>query len=170
MSRTASPATARARASSSMPWRVRPARPGDAAGIAAAVAELLVELGATPPTEAEIRKTARALLGNAGIGDVFIAEAQGELIGVLGASWQVALHVPGCYGLIQDLWVSWGWRGKSVGAALLEALVARARELGVTRLEVGLPKDGYSRLDATEGFYRSSGFEPLGTRMRLVLG
>ena len=150
-------------------WRVRPAQRADIEGVAAAVAELLAELGATPPPQAAIQDTAQALLENPDAGILLIAEAGEELVGVLGASWQIAMHVPGRYGLIQDLWVARSWRGHTIGATLLRALEERARELGIARLEVGLPKESFAGLDATAAFYRAGGFDPLGARMRRLI-
>jgi GNAT superfamily N-acetyltransferase len=91
------------------------------------------------------------------------------LIGLLSASWQIAMHVPGSYGLIQDLWVARAWRGQAVGASLVRALEDRARAHGVARLEVGLPKESFPGLEATSGFYGARGFEPLGPRMRRLI-
>jgi GNAT superfamily N-acetyltransferase len=95
--------------------------------------------------------------------------AAGELVGVLGASWQRALHVPGRYATIQDLWVAPAWRSAGVGAGLVEALAALARERGAARLEVGLPRRSFAAIDRTESFYAANGFEPLGPRMRRLL-
>jgi len=150
-------------------WQVRGAEPADAEGIAAAVAELLVELGGTPPPAQAMREATRALLEDPGSGAILVAEAEGELIGVLAGSWQSAIHIPGPYGLIQDLWVRPDARSMAVGAALLAAMRERAAKLGVRRLEVGLPKESFAGLPATESFYRANGFEPLGQRMRMVL-
>ena len=151
-------------------WRVRPAGSADIVGVAAAVAELLRELGAPPPPPAAMQQATQTLLEDPDSGALLVAEARGRLVGVLSASWQVAMHVPGRYGLIQDLWVESSWRGQAIGAALLEGLDQRARELGVSRLEVGLPKETFAGLEATAAFYSTGGFEPLGPRMRRLLG
>ena len=58
-----------------------------------------------------MRTAARALLEHPESGVVLVADADGEIVGVLAASWQTAIHVAGRYGLIQDLWVHPGWRG-----------------------------------------------------------
>jgi GNAT superfamily N-acetyltransferase len=95
---------------------------------------------------------------------------EGEaILGVLGASWQSAIHVAGRYALIQDLWVHRAWRGSGVGGGLLAALFERARERGIGRVEVGLPRASFAGLEATEAFYRANGFTALGTRMRRSL-
>lgn len=98
-----------------------------------------------------------------------MAEAGEALIGMLGASWQSALHVPGRYGLIQELWVHPASRGDAIGSGLLAAVFELARELRIVRVEVGLPQDGFTGIRATEAFYRGNGFKLLGTRMRRTL-
>jgi GNAT superfamily N-acetyltransferase len=87
-------------------------------------------------------------------------------VGVLAASWQSAPHVPGRYATIQDLWVARAWRSDAIGAALVEALCARARALGMARVEVGLPRASFAGIAATARFYGANGFEGLGERMR----
>jgi GNAT superfamily N-acetyltransferase len=102
-------------------------------------------------------------------GKSIVGDPDRELIGVLGASWQTAIHVPGRYALIQDLWVHPSWRGRAIGSDLLAALFELARQRQITRAEVGLPSERYERLGATEAFYLDNGFAPLGPRMRRAL-
>ncbi|HXB64855.1 MAG TPA: GNAT family N-acetyltransferase [Solirubrobacteraceae bacterium] len=90
----------------------------------------------------------------------------GSLVGVLAMSWQSAIHIPGRYALIQDLWVRPRWRGSGVGAGLLAALFALARARGAARVEVGLPRESFAGIAATEAFYVANGFTALGPRMR----
>ncbi len=125
-----------------------------------------------------MQAAARALLDDPQVGALLVAEAGsatadaeagGALVGVLGASWQTAIHVPGRYALIQDLWVHPSWRGQAVGAGLLAALFELARELALARAEVGLPREATRASQATEAFYRANGFTPLGARMRRML-
>lgn len=143
-----------------------------------AVRALLRELGGTPPPTPAMQAAARALLDSSQVGALFVAEAGGAtadaeaggaLVGVLGVSWQTAIHIPGRYALIQDLWVDPSWRGQAVGRGLLAALFELSRELALTRAEVGLPREDYAGLQATEAFYRAAGFTPLGARMRRLL-
>jgi GNAT superfamily N-acetyltransferase len=149
-------------------WYVRSAREEDVEGVAAAVAELLVELGAEPPDAHAMQASARSLIREGDAGAVFVAEADGAIVGVLGVSWQTAIHIPGRYALIQDLWVHSAWRGRAIGADLIAALCRLAAERGVARLEVGLPREGFEGLAATESFYRANGFTVLGARMTRV--
>jgi GNAT superfamily N-acetyltransferase len=148
---------------------VRPAVAGDAAAVADAVEALLEELGGRRPERGALETEVAALLDDDGVGELLVAEEEGAIVGVLAASWQRAIHVPGPYATIQDLWVDREWRSRGIGAELVAALAARARERGVARLEVGLPREDFPALDKTEAFYRGAGFEHLGPRMRLLL-
>jgi len=148
---------------------VREAEAGDVEGVASAIESLLAELGGRSPERAEIEAETRALLEDPAGGSVLIAEADGEIVGVLSASWQRAIHVPGIYATIQDLWVDGAWRSRGVGAELVEAIASQARRRGVGRLEVGLPRETFAAIASTESFYRRNGFEHLGPRMRRLL-
>jgi GNAT superfamily N-acetyltransferase len=150
--------------------RVRAARHEDLPAVVMAVENLLTELGSRPPRTSLMLQTAQALLEDPRLGALLLAEAGAEntIVGVLGASYQLALHVPGRYALIQDLWVHPSWRGRAVGRDLLAALFELARRQGMARAEVGLPRESFAGIRATEGFYAHNGFEHLGARMRLL--
>lgn len=152
-------------------WEVREAVEGDVAAVAAGVGQLLVELSGGGPATSELKAAITELVRDRGMGALLVAEAGGEdgIVGVLAASWQHAIHVPGRYGTIQDLWVDPKWRSRAVGHELVEAFCALAREQGARRIEVGLPREDFERIAATEAFYRANGFEHLGPRMRRKL-
>ncbi len=151
-------------------WRVREATPSDARAVAEAVHALLVELGGRPAAVDAIEREARTLVRNPEAGALLLAESNGTgLVGLLGASWLSALHIPGRYGLIQELWVHPSWRSLTIGRDLIEAVFALARARRIARVEVGLPSDGFAGLAATAAFYRGNGFELLGARMRRTL-
>jgi branched-chain amino acid aminotransferase len=118
-----------------------------------------------------LEEVTRELVRDGGSGALLVAEAGSEdgIVGVLAASWQHAIHVPGLYGTIQDLWVHPGWRSRLVGRGLLAAYFELAREEGASRVEVGLPRESFENIGATEAFYLANGFEHLGPRMRRKL-
>ncbi len=149
--------------------KVRAATAEDAPAVAAAIEALLVELGGEGPSTTELEGAVRELTGRPEAGALLVAETGGEIVGVLAASWQFAVHVPGRYATIQDLWVLPSWRSRSIGRDLIMALVQEAGERGVRRLEVGLPKQTFAGIGATEAFYRANGFQHLGPRMRRLL-
>jgi GNAT superfamily N-acetyltransferase len=150
-------------------WHVRPASVEDVAEVTTAVAELLVELTGTPPPASAMQAAICTLIEDRQAGALLVAEAAGALVGVLAASWQVAIHIPGRYALIQDLWVHHSVRGGGIGAGLLTSLFSLASEHQITRIEVGLPRESFAGIAATEAFYLSNGFTHLGPRMRRVL-
>jgi len=147
-------------------WEVRPARTDDVPAVAAAVAELLAELGGTPPTRDAIEVEARAHIEDPSLGIVLVAAADEALVGVLTASWARAIQVAGRLLTIEVLWTRREWRDRGVGAALVEALARAAAAEGAGRVEVGLPRESFPALRATERFYLANGFERLGPRMR----
>jgi branched-chain amino acid aminotransferase len=149
--------------------RIRPATGEDAAAVAVAVEALLIELGGERPSASALEEAARTLAGDPVAGSLLVAECEGAIVGICATSWQYALHVPGRYGTIQDLWVHPDWRSRALGRELILALVRQAAEAGVPRLEVGLPQASFAQLPATERFYRENGFTPLGPRMRRLI-
>ena len=166
-------------------WHVRLASAPDVPAAAAAVGELLVELGGVAPSAPAMEAAARELVDDQSVGALLVAQAGdaqsdaaseagavangGTIVGVLGVSWQSAIHIPGRYALIQDLWVHPSWRGVGVGGGLLAALFELACEQGMERVEVGLPREHFEGLAATEDFYLANGFTSLGARMRRSL-
>jgi GNAT superfamily N-acetyltransferase len=162
----AQPATAEAAAETATSWHVRTARGDDVPAVVGAIEELLVELGGKPAGTRALEEATRELLADRDAGALLVAQANHAIIGVLGASWQTAIHAAGRYALIQELWVNPSWRSHEVGSDLLIALFALAREREITRVEVGLPHESFTGIVATEVFYRRNGFTPLGPRMR----
>ncbi|HEX5853066.1 MAG TPA: GNAT family N-acetyltransferase [Solirubrobacteraceae bacterium] len=156
-------------------WSVRAATHDDVEAVAGAVRSLLLELdgrrqpGCTPSGAAAMEDATRALIDSPWEGAVLVAQARVAVVGVLAASWQMAIHVPGPYALIQDLWVDPAWRGQAVGAGLVRALVELARGRRMERVEVGLPRESFSNFAATEAFYLGNGFTPNGPRMRRLI-
>lgn len=148
---------------------VREAGAGDVEAVATAVEALLLELGGRRPERSDLEAEVRAHLDDPDGASVLIAESDGRVVGLLSASWQRAIHVPGVYATIQDLWVDEAWRSRGVGAELVEAIASQARGRGVSRLEVGLPRETFAAIASTESFYRRNGFEHLGPRMRRLL-
>jgi GNAT superfamily N-acetyltransferase len=150
-------------------WEIREAAAADVPAVVAGVGELLVELGGRAAATAALEEAALALIDDPDAGVVLVAEEEQKIVGVLGVSWQLAIRIPGRYGLIQELWVHPSFRGRTIGGDLLVALFELARRRQVMRLEVGLPSERYPQLAATETFYLDAGFTTIGLRMRRLL-
>jgi GNAT superfamily N-acetyltransferase len=85
-------------------------------------------------------------------GAIWLARAGGDAIGC------VALRpLPGGVGEVKRMYVLRDWRGKGVGRALLETLVAHARALGYHKLRLGTLAD----MTGARALYASLGFVPI---------
>jgi para-aminobenzoate synthetase len=155
--------------SSQPAWNLRTAAPDDAEPIARAVQRLLLELDGIPGDLESMTVATRALIRHDDLGVIFVAESDRVLIGLLAASWVHAIHVPGRYALIQDLWVDPAWRSRDIGKSLLIAISELARDHQIPRVEVGLPLHTFASFDATHAFYLSNEFTPNGPRLRKLL-
>lgn len=92
----------------------------------------------------------------------------GPYVAPLGAIWlaQSGDDAIGCVALrplsegtgeVKRMYVDSAWRGRGVGRALLETLIAHARTLGYHHLRLGTLGD----MNAAQSLYRSLGFAPI---------
>ena len=85
-------------------------------------------------------------------GAIWLAEADGAAVGC------VALRpLPGGIGEVKRMYVDPAWRGKGVGRALLETLIARARDMGYHAIRLGT----VAEMTAARALYASLGFVPI---------
>ena len=85
-------------------------------------------------------------------GAIWLAESGDAAVGC------VALRpLPGSVGEVKRMYVDGAWRGRGVGRALLETLIAHARTLGYHRLRLGTLAD----MAAARALYASLGFTPI---------
>ncbi|HEX2051948.1 MAG TPA: GNAT family N-acetyltransferase [Actinomycetota bacterium] len=147
---------------------MRRATAADGDAVVGAVGRLLAELRARPGERAPAgaRAAFDRLATDPDAGAVVIAVDGDALTGVIAASYGWAVHAGGRVAVIQELWVAPDARGAGTGAALVEAVVAAARERGVTTVEVGLPRPSFAGSERTRAFYERCGFETVGPRMR----
>lgn len=136
---------------------LRPARPGDEAGILAGIVALAVyerEPDAVENTEADLRAS---LFGASPRVFAHVVERDGSIVGI--AIWFLTYSTwTGRHGIwLEDLWVAESERGRGYGKALLASLAAECIERGYSRLE-------WTVLDwnaPSIAFYRSVGAEPM---------
>ena len=113
-----------------------------------------VEERATTPGVEHMRADAVRLPGPyiAPRGAIWIAESGVEAVAC------VALRpLPGGVGEVKRMYVDGEWRGKGVGRALLETLIAWAKVAGYQRLRLGTLAD----MLGAQALYRSLGFVPI---------
>ncbi len=113
-----------------------------------------VEERASTPGIEHMRADAMRLPGPyvAPLGAIWLAESNDGTIGC------VALRpLPGSIGEVKRMYVDRAWRGRGVGRALLETLIAHARTLGYHHLRLGT----LSEMAAARSLYASLGFAPI---------
>jgi GNAT superfamily N-acetyltransferase len=93
-----------------------------------------------------------AYLERVGAENVWVAESDGSIAGLAG------LIVDGSRGEIEPVVVAAGHRGRGIGRALVEAVVAEARRRGLRQLKVR----PVARNEAALAFFQRSGFDVLG--------
>ena len=134
------------------PVRVRLPRAADLPAWAALRAALW------PEVDPELLASEASDLLHAVDGGVFVAEADGQLVGIAEASLRhdyVNGTASSPVGFIEAWYVAPGWRGRGVGRALLRAVEAWTRGLGCTELA----SDALLDNSASHAAHRACGFE-----------
>ena len=141
----------------------------DAGAVAALVHRLLGEIhGGTPPAPLDrYARTGRRLLTEGDDYAALLARDGAQPVGVVTLATCASLYALGRFGVIAEFYVAPEWRSAGVGAALLRAAVAHARDRGWTRIEVGAPD--VPRWARTVAFYTSNGLVEVGPRLKLPL-
>ena len=131
-------------------WIVRPAEPEDlvaALDVLAAVAEERIYIGTEPPVDRDRRLEKWRRILDDPKETMFVAEAQGEIVGNAGVEWTG----------VSDLGMAIlpGWRGKGIGSALLEAAIGWAEANGSHKMELRV----WPHNEAAIALYEKFGFE-----------
>jgi GNAT superfamily N-acetyltransferase len=147
--------------------RITLATPADADTVGALAVALTEEISAVVGNRqfdldpAATVALCRALLED-GRYTVLLAVEDGAVAGFAGLSEGRSLYAGGAMGTIQELYVVPARRSHGVGAALLDAAAALARERGWQRLEVCTPP--LPAFDRSLAFYERHGYAVTGGR------
>lgn len=133
--------------SKALPFKVRPARRGDAPGIVS----ILNEAGAQADSQ-----TFTWIISHPEVEVLVAADPHDKVIGVVSLSHRPLLKVGGRAASIDELGVARAWIRKGVGRELLKRAVERAKVLSVKRLEV---QTFGAVTDEVEAFFKATGFE-----------
>ncbi|MGE0082304.1 MAG: N-acetyltransferase family protein [Thiohalomonadaceae bacterium] len=132
---------------------IRAATPADIPALTALLAALFALESDFAPDGARQRAGLAALLASPQA-RVFVAEAGQGVIGMCTVQVLISTAQGGRVGLVEDVIVRNGWRGRGVGRALLAALEDWARGDGLSRLQLLANVDNRPAHD----FYRKSGW------------
>jgi GNAT superfamily N-acetyltransferase len=103
-------------------------------------------------------RAARALVDLDGFGAWWFIEVGGKAIGYFVLTVGYSLEFGGKFALLDEFFVEEEWRGKGLGASVMERILKEAVAIGARA--VHLEADGHVR-----EFYRRSGFEVRGREM-----
>lgn len=134
---------------------IRRARPGDAAAVAA----LLADLG-YPGNDADAVRRRLAMWEREESGAVLVAENEARVVGTVAVAAVPYLEREGRCGRIVALVTSAGCRGRGIGRRLVEAAERTAADLGCVRMEVTSARHRAE----SHPFYRGLGYEDSGDR------
>ncbi|MCJ7808943.1 MAG: GNAT family N-acetyltransferase [Desulfobulbaceae bacterium] len=105
--------------------------------------------------EAQRRGMALLLNGQGQERQVFVAERNGKVFGMCSIQTLISTAEGGLVGLVEDVVVRDGYRGKGIGNALMEAVGSWARSHGLKRLQLLADRDNTPALQ----FYESRGWK-----------
>ena len=107
-------------------------------------------------------KIFRDIIENPDIGTVFVADEDGDVLGVITLSYPLAIRCGGPYSCIEEFIVDEKGRGKGIGGKLLEAAIGEARTKGCFELQVNRPSElGYP-------LYIKHGWEEPGKHLNMI--
>ena len=133
--------------------RIRRARPEDAAAVAALMEQLEAAIHGAVAPGLKARFMRMLTLDHHAL---WMAEDGDRVVGLVTASLRPTLYHSGPSVLIDELVVDANARGRGVGRALLEAVVAWASEWGASEVEVSAEMDN----EVAQAFYQRCGFRP----------
>jgi ribosomal protein S18 acetylase RimI-like enzyme len=132
---------------------IRPATPSDLEAVLALHRDFFAEDGYAFREE-ESRANLARLLEEPTLGRVFVMGEDGRVIGYLVLTFGFSLELGGRDGLVDELYVSSGHRGRGLGTRALDAAEAACREAGIRTLHLVVER--YK--DGAQALYRRMGF------------
>ncbi len=127
-----------------MPITIRPARTDDIAAMAGLLRQLFaIEADFAVNMQAQVRGLSLLLGAEACL---LVADADGAVVGMVSIQTLISTAEGGAVGLMEDLVVAEGCRGRGIGTRLLHAALAWTREQGLTRVQLLADKNNAEAL------------------------
>jgi len=144
---------------------IREAKESDLLTIRKLTLELIEAMGDTEGIDIKlIAENCRNLLSEAN-SYILVAEIEGIIVGFVNFTTRKTILHRGLSGLIDELIIAKGYRGKSIGRQLLSSAIEKSRQLGCCEVEVSTEK---TNIKARE-FYRQCGFTERGVLFEMDL-
>lgn len=139
---------------SSLPPRIWVASRSEAAEVARLLGEFRDWFGNSDPSDRALLASVGRIAGTVA-GEFLLVEHGERAAGVAQVRYRQSVwtSTEDCW--LEDLWVSEDARGQGLGAALMDAVLDRARERGCARLELDVQDEN----EAALALYRAAGFE-----------
>ena len=132
---------------------IRLATPDDLDRVAALMAAFYAESG-YPLDGARARAALAALIGDPGLGRLWLILHEGEPVGYVAVTFGFSLEYLGRDAFIDDLFIEAPFRGAGLGTRVLEAVEPACRALGVRALHLEVERSN----EAGQALYRRRGF------------
>jgi len=131
---------------------IRPARPEDIPRLCDLLADLFtLESDFAPDREKQARGLDALIADPSASSIVLVAVIEKKVVGMASVQTLISTAEGGRVGLVEDLIVDRGFRGRGIGSLLLEQLAAWGREHGLKRFQLLADSDNRLALD----FYKN---------------
>jgi ribosomal protein S18 acetylase RimI-like enzyme len=139
---------------------VREAQPGDVDTLVELMDEFYAESGYVLD-RGEARTAFETLIGEPSLGQVWLVEDEGEVVGHLVVTFVFAMEHGGSMAVVDDFFVRAAWRGRGLGTAALRIVRRECTELGLRAMRVEVGHDN----EAAQAVYRRNGFAVVDHRL-----
>jgi GNAT superfamily N-acetyltransferase len=127
---------------------IRPARPGDIPRMTDLLGELFrLEGDLSTDGEKQVRGLSALVADPSGRSGVFVAEVAGVVVGMATVQTLISTAEGGRVGLVEDVIVDRGHRGKGLGTRLLAEVEDWGRGRGLLRLQLLADKENLSAVE-----------------------
>lgn len=106
------------------------------------------------PHTSRQKRGLRMILDNPAIGQIFVAEKAGKVVGMASLLFTVSTALGGKVGIIEDVVVTPNWRGQGIGKQLIHHVLKYSRRMKLKRLTLLTDGDNHS----AQGLYKRFGF------------
>jgi GNAT superfamily N-acetyltransferase len=102
------------------------------------------------------------ILGNPSIGQIFVAEKEGKVIGMASLLFTISTALGGKVGILEDVIVTPEFRGQGIGKQLINQILKYSRRMKLKRLTLLTDGDNHIAQDLYKHFgFRSSKMLPM---------